>query len=246
MDLYRGTLDAGQASEVSVAHALLRLAASGASGPAVRVYRPTAPVVAFGRRDTLRPGFPAAVDVVRAAGFTPLVRAPGGRAVAYTEDSLVVDHIGTAPDSLSGMDERFRGYAQLWSEVLREYGVRARVGAVPGEYCPGAFSVNARGRVKLVGTAQRVIRGAWLFSAVAVFGGDEAVRPVLAEVYRALEEPFDGASVGSIRGEAPGTSLDSFERSVIAAYDRRFGLVPGELDGTVLARARELDGDHVL
>jgi hypothetical protein len=42
----------------------------------------------------------------------------------------------------SGIDEQFRGYAELWAGVLRGYGVDAWVGAAPGEYCPGAYSVN--------------------------------------------------------------------------------------------------------
>ncbi len=248
MDLYRGALGAGsdQALEVSVAGALLRSAGRGESGSALRVYRPTAGVVAFGRRDTLRPGFGAAVEVARRAGFTPVVRAPGGRAVAYTEDALVVDHIGTNTDALSGMDERFRGYAEVWKEVLGQHGVQAEVGAVPGEYCPGAYSVNARGRVKLVGTAQRILRGAWLFSAVVVLGGDEVLRPVLSGIYRELDMPFDGDAVGSVRTEVPGQDLTAFESTVLAAYDDRFGLTPRELDRTVLATAHEMHGDHQL
>ena len=42
---------------------------------------------------------------------------------------------------------------------LGRLGVDARVGEVPGEYCPGAFSVNARGRIKLAGVGQRLISG---------------------------------------------------------------------------------------
>lgn len=248
MDLYRGALGAGtdQALEVSLASALVRSAARGESGPLLRVYRPAAPVVAFGRRDTLRPGFDAAVGVAKEAGFTPVVRAPGGRVVAYTEDSLVVDHIGTDPDSLSGLDARFTGYADLWTGVLREQGIDARVGAVPGEYCPGAHSVNAGGTAKLVGTAQRILRRAWLFSAVAIFDGADVLRPLLTAIHENLGLPFDAESVGSVRTEAPGLSPDRFEEAVIAAYDERFGLASVRLDDDVLATAGELVDDHRL
>ncbi|PKW17120.1 lipoate--protein ligase family protein [Saccharopolyspora spinosa] len=246
MELFRGALGIGadQALEVAVAHAMLRRVSRGESGPAVRVYRPDARVVAFGRRDTLLPGFPDAVRAVRDAGFTPVVRAPGGRAVAYTERSLVVDHVGTDPGHLAGMDERFVGYAELWAGVLRNHGVGAQVGAVPGEYCPGAHSVNARGRVKLVGTAQRMVRGAWLFSAVAIFDDAEVLRPLLTEVYRHLDLPFDDDSVGSVAAESPGVSLNDFEAEVVAAYDERFGLVPTRLADDLLAKAGELVDDH--
>jgi octanoyl-[GcvH]:protein N-octanoyltransferase len=232
--------------EVAVAHALVRRVGCGESAPVIRMYRPDVPVVAFGRRDTLLPGFERAVRVVREAGFTPVVRAPGGRAVAYTPHSLVVDHVGRDQGFLSGMDERFRGYAELWSDVLREHGVDAHVGAVPGEYCPGDYSVNARGQVKLIGTAQRMVRGAWLFSAVAIFDSTEVLRPLLAEIYRCLDLPFDTGSVGSVLAEAPGASLDRMEEAVIAAYDKRFGLVPAELDDDVLSTAEDLVDDHRL
>lgn len=244
MQLFREALGGDPALDVAAANAMVRRVGKGESGAAVRVYRPRGRVVAFGRRDALRPGFAAAAGAARDAGFTPVLRAPGGLAVAYTERSLVVDHVSPDPGRLSGMDERFREYGELWAEVLRGLGVDARVGAVPGEYCPGAYSVNARGTVKLVGTAQRVIRGAWLFSAVAIFDDAEVLRPLLAEVYHHLERPFDTASVGAIRDEAAGLSLDVVEHAVLAAYGERFGLAPGCLDDRTRTAAEELLADH--
>ena len=246
VELFHGPLGADQALEVAVAHALVRRTSRGEAGAVVRVYRPEVPVVAFGRRDTLLPGFSAAVDVVRDAGFVPVVRAPGGRAVAYTEQALIVDHIGPDPGYLTGMDERFTTYAELWAGVLRERGVDARIGAVPGEYCPGAYSVNARGQAKLVGTAQRMMRGGWLFSAVAIYDGGDVLRPLLTEIYRNLQLPFDEDSVGSVREESPGLSLDHLEEAVIAAYDERFGVEPSSLNDEVLAAAHDLIDDHRL
>ncbi|MER7016168.1 lipoate--protein ligase family protein [Saccharopolyspora sp. NPDC000359] len=246
MELYRGALevDGDQASEVAVAHAMLRRVSAGEVGAGMRIYRPSGRVVAFGRRDTLLPGFPDAVRAVRGAGFTPVVRAPGGRAVAYTERSLVVDHVGPDPGYLSGMEERFTGYAELWADVLRKHGVEAEIGAVPGEYCPGAHSVNARGRVKLVGTAQRLVRGAWLFSAVVIFDDTEVLRPLLTDVYRLLDLPFDDDSVGSVVDEIPGLELDALEAEVITAYDDRYGLEPAVLPADLLTRAHDLAADH--
>ncbi|KAA5834466.1 lipoate--protein ligase family protein [Saccharopolyspora hirsuta] len=246
MELYRGALgaDGDQASEVAVAHAMLRRVSAGEAGAGMRIYRPSGRVVAFGRRDTLLPGFPDAVRAVREAGFTPVVRAPGGRAVAYTERSLVVDHVGPDPGYLSGMEERFTGYAELWADVLRKHGVEAQIGAVPGEYCPGAHSVNARGRVKLVGTAQRLVRSAWLFSAVVIFDDTDVLRPLLTDVYRLLELPFDDDSVGSVVDESPGLELGALEAEVITAYDDRYGLEPAALPADLLARAHDLAADH--
>ena len=109
-------------------------------------------MVVFGRRDTRLPGFPAAVEAARAAGFEPVVQATGGRAVAYTGAALVVDHVRHEPDTTGGQDVRFAEFGQRFVDLFRGLGVDARLGAVPGEYCPGSHSVNARGVEKLVGT----------------------------------------------------------------------------------------------
>ncbi|CAM02429.1 lipoate-protein ligase A [Saccharopolyspora erythraea NRRL 2338] len=248
MDLLHGALgaDEDQALEIAVAHALLRGVSRGDSGAVLRVYRPTAPVVAFSRRDSHLPGFDAAVRAARDAGFQPLVRPQGGRAVAYTEQSVVVDHVSPHPDFPAGLNERFTDYGHLWADVLREHGVDARVGAVPGEYCPGAYSVNARGVVKLVGTAQRLVRQAWLFSAVAIFDGAEVLRPLLTEIYAHLGLDFDGSSVGSVREEVPDLDLERFESAVIASYGALTELTPTALDDGVVSAAHDLAVDHRL
>ena len=55
------------------------------------------------------------------------------------------------------------------------------------EYCPGAFSVNARGEKKLIGAAQRAVHGSWLLSSIVVVERPEPLQAVLEVVYRALE-----------------------------------------------------------
>ena len=90
---------------------------------------------------------------------------------------------------------------ELIASALRELGVDARVGEVPGEYCPGAYSVNARGQVKLAGIGQRMIRGgAHLGGVVVASGGDEIPR-VLVPVYEALDLDWDPSTSGSVAEE---------------------------------------------
>lgn len=234
------------AMDVALAQQLVRQVGAGRRGELLRVYRPARPTVAFGRRDTLLPGFPAAAAAARDAGFLPVVRAPGGRCVAYTERALIVDHVCPDPDAFTGMDARFREFGALWAELLGAQGIDARVGEVPGEYCPGSFSVNARGRVKLVGTAQRVVRGGWLFSAALIHDDADALRPVLDAVYRGLGLPFDPVSVGAVRAERPELGLDALEDAVLAAYGRRGPLVDATLPDTVLDAAAAALPDHRL
>lgn len=218
---------AGAQAEVDGAHALLREVVDGAP-ETLRIYRPSGPTVAFGRLDSLRPGYAGAVAAARAAGFDPVVRAVGGRAVAYDSSCLVADH--AAPELAGALDtrRRFDDFGRLHTDALRSLGVDARVGQVPAEYCPGLFSVNARATVKLVGTAQRVTRGGWLFSAVIVVDGAERLRDVLAPVYAHLAMPFSPASVGAVADEVVGVSTDDVEDALLEQYARRWQLArPG-------------------
>jgi octanoyl-[GcvH]:protein N-octanoyltransferase len=232
---------AEQALELALAHALVRRASAGELDEAVRIHRPTRPVVVFGRRDTRLPGFPAAAAAARAAGFEPLVRATGGRAVAYTGAALVVDHVRHDTDAQRGQERRFEEFGDRFVEVFSRLGIEARVGAVPGEYCPGAHSVNARGVVKLVGTSQRVVRNAWLFSSLVVVGDEALLRPVLSEVYGHLGQEFDAASVGSLSGEVPGLEVDTVETALLQMYDVS---AHEPLDDVTLELARELADQH--
>ena len=61
---------------------------------------------------------------------------------------------------MAGTRERFERLGGVIVRALRGLGVDARVGEVEGEYCPGAWSVNARGQIKLAGIGQRMIAGA--------------------------------------------------------------------------------------
>ena len=226
------------ALEVAVAHALVERVNEGAFDSVVRVYRP-APTVAFGRLDRLRPGFADAVAAARAHGFEPVLRAPGGHAVAYHEGCLGIDELVGEDDPIAGMHERFASSADRVAGALRSLGVDARVGPVPREFCPGEFTVNARGEVKLVGTAQRVLRHASLLAASVAVSGADRLRAVMVDVYEALELDMDPATVGAVGG---GVSVDAVERAVLAAYQ----YVEAPLDAATLALAAELEPGHRL
>ncbi len=229
--------------ELAFAHALVLRAGRGELDEVVRVYRPLRSMVVFGRRDTRRPGFRDAVEMCRAAGFETAVRATGGRAVAYTARSIVVDHVKREPGASALQDHRFVTFGQAFAELLKRHGVDARLGPVPGEYCPGAHSVNARGQAKLVGTAQRVIRDAWLFSSLVVLDDASELRPLLAKVYGALEIPFDEASVGAVADESPRAGVQ-LERALIDELAPAATLRPSSVDTATLALARGLLSHH--
>ena len=98
-------------------------------------------------------------------------------------------------------------------------GRRCPAGAGSGEYCPGEFSINDGRGHKLVGTAQRLVRGGWLFGTVILVTDPEPVRDVLVPVYDALELPWDPQTVGAVQSSAPGVTVDDVHAAVRAAYE---------------------------
>ncbi len=231
------------ALEVAVSHALVERVSEGALGPVLRIYRP-APTLAFGRLDAIAPGFAAAAAAARAHGFEPVVRAPGGHAVAYHDGCLVVDELIPAEDPIAGLQDRFARSGEWLAEALRTLGVDARVGRVDGEFCPGDFTVSARGRVKLVGTAQRVVRHASLLAASVAVTDGAALRAVLTDVYAALELDWDPATAGAIEDDVPGVTLDAVEQAILETAPRE--VTEGSLDGETLALARDLVPRHAV
>jgi octanoyl-[GcvH]:protein N-octanoyltransferase len=229
------------ALDVAVGHALLERAARGEIEPTLRVYRP-GPTCAFGRLDTLAPGFDAAVAAARAHRFTPVLRQPGGHAAAYDSGAVCLDHVRPEAEAIPQLQARFEAAGKLFAAALRAVGVDARVGEIPGEYCPGQWTVSARGAVKLVGTAQRLVRGGSLLGAVVLVRGGARVRAVLEEVNAALGLEWDPATAGAAEDEVPGLSVDAVERAVLDAYAARFGALVdgGGLDEPTVSRAREL------
>jgi lipoate-protein ligase A len=222
--------------DIGVGPALLDAVAADGRGGWLRLYRPR-PTVAFSRRDTLSPGFGAATAAGAAAGYTPVLRAPGGRAVVYDQRALCVDLAVADPDPGAEMLTRFVAFGALLVAALSSLGVVAEVAPVPGEYCPGRYSVSSGGR-KLAGSAQRLVRGGWLLGAVLQVGRADEVRDVVRDVYAALGEPCDPDTVGAVADLAPGVSVAQAADAVRAAFGARVGLVETGAPPDLLSAAR--------
>jgi hypothetical protein len=134
--------------------------------------------------------------------------------------------------------------AGLLAAALAALGIDARVGEVPGEYCPGAWSVNARGRTKLVGIGQRLIAGGAHRGAVIVVGGSERIRQVLVPVYDALGLAWDPATAGSVEDEVGEVGLDAVEQAILSELAGRYRLSERGLDAVTLELAARLEPDH--
>jgi octanoyl-[GcvH]:protein N-octanoyltransferase len=229
--------------DTAISHAVLERVAAGELGATFRL-RAAEPVLAFGKQDANSPGFPRAVAAARAAGFAPVLRLAGGRAAVFHEGTLAFAHATPDERPTRGTRERFERTGEWLVAALRRLGVDARVGEVPGEYCPGAFSVNAGGRIKLAGVGQRLIAGAAHLGGVLVVRDTAAVRDVLIPVYDALGLDWDPATTGSVEDEVPGVSVEEVIEAIVAELGERYELHEGDFDGETLARAHELQETH--
>lgn len=178
------------------AQRLATLRTTGVADRQVRV-RPAWRMVAFGRREERLPGFDEAVQVAGRLGYAAVVRPVGGSFVPLDEGSLIVDEFGFSPPGESPQD-RYRRHTDILVAGFREWGIDARVGELPGEYCPGRFSVNHAGILKLSGTAQRVVGGAWLVSTVVRVQPADRLHRVTRACADALGVVIDPAVTGSV------------------------------------------------
>jgi octanoyl-[GcvH]:protein N-octanoyltransferase len=225
----------------AVSRTILERVAAGELPPTIRIHRP-ASEVAFGRQDVASPGYAEAVEAARAAGFAAVERLAGGRAAVFHPGTIAIARAYADPQPPKRTYARFEEMAELIASALRELGVDARVGEVPGEYCPGAYSVNARGAVKLAGIGQRMIRGGAHLGGVVVASGGDEIAGVLVPVYEALDLDWDPATSGSVAEEL-GREVDpgELEEALIAELGKRYELVSSELnEELVSAAARSL------
>jgi len=225
----------------AISRTILERVAAGELPPTIRIHRPGREV-AFGRQDLANPGYADAADAARATGFAAVERLAGGRAAVFTEGTIAIARAYSDPQPPKRTYARFEEMSDLIASALRELGVDARVGEVPGEYCPGAYSVNARGAVKLAGIGQRMIRGGAHMGGVVVASGGDEIAGVLVPVYEALGLDWDPATSGSVAEEL-GRQVDpgELEEALIGELAKSYELVSSELDEeTVSAAARSL------
>jgi lipoate-protein ligase A len=242
VDVIRDSFPSRPALDIAVSHALLLEVAGGERAPALRVYHPGA-TLAFGRLDRLREGFAEAAAAARGHGYQPVLRIAGGHAAAYHPACVVYEEI--VPDSDIGkLHRRFRHASALIVDALRALGADVAVGQLPGEYCPGAYSVIAAERLKVAGLAQRVIRGGALLSAVVVVANGADVREVLIAVYAALGLDWDPRTAGAVEDVRPSAGAAAVARALVAAAATRRELSEGALGEATLEHAQELLPQH--
>ncbi len=231
------------ALDTALSRALLERASAGAEPETLRLYR-ARPEVAFGPADTASPGYARAAAAARALGFAPIERLAGGRAAVFHKGTLAFAWAVPAETPRLGIRARFEELAALVESALGALGVDARVGEVPGEYCPGPYSVSARGERKLMGVGQRLLAGAAHVGGVIVVHDAARVREALLPVYEALGVAWRPEATGAVEEEAPGATTEAVADALLAAFGERYELLPGAPSTAALTRARALEPVH--
>jgi octanoyl-[GcvH]:protein N-octanoyltransferase len=243
--VYEESFPERPAFDTALSRALLLAVGEGRSPAALRLYDP-GDVVAFSLLDRVQPGFREAVLAARARGFEAVLRLAGGRAAVFTRETLGFAWCVPDVEPRAHIGPRFEEIAGAVAAALRALGVDARVGAVPGEYCPGEHSVNARGKVKLAGIGQRIVRGAAHVGGVIVLGGGARIRAVLEPVYAKMSFAWDPATVGSLEAEVGPVPRAKLVEALLAELGRAHALERAPLPPALLAAAEAGAHEHAL
>ena len=232
------------ALDVAVSRVILERVSGGEEPETLRLYRPGA-MVAFGPQDTRAPGYRQAVEAARTAGFEAVRRLSGGRAAVFHEETIAFAWTIPDPDPRGSVDRRFQELSCIMANAFRRLGIDVQVGEVPGEYCPGRYSVNARGKKKLMGVGQRLTSAAVHVGGVVVVGGSIRIRDVLLPVYEALHVEWNPTTVGSVQCEVPGTGYDEVRDAVLDGFTARYELAHEQLTPEAIDLSEQLRSEHL-
>lgn len=243
--LLRDSFSDDPALDAAVSRALMLRVAARELPETLRIAVPGT-TVAFAKRDAVAPGYDEAVRAARERGFAATLRLAGGRAAVFHEGTMEIGHAVPDDEPRAGIHPRFESTAGRLARALAKLGVDARVGEVAGEYCPGRYSVNARGAVKLAGIGQRLVGGGSHTGVVLVVEGEERVNEAIEPVYAALGLDWDPAVTGSVRSESAGATWSAVRDAIVAEYAQDYDVVEDAVDSTTLRLARKLTGSDPL
>jgi octanoyl-[GcvH]:protein N-octanoyltransferase len=236
-------VDADPALDTATSRAILQRVDAGELPATLRLSRPRR-ILAFSARDARTGGFDAAVAAARAGGFTPVLRLAGGRAAVFTPDTIAFAWAVPSPTPGDDIEPRFALMASALRAAFRALGADARVGEVPGEYCPGSWSINAGGRRKLAGIGQRLLRRSAHTGGVVVVDDAAAINAALTPVHAAMGVPWDPAATGAVADEVGGVDWATVRDAIVEAFADRGELEPWSLDDATRRLAEELAPRH--
>jgi octanoyl-[GcvH]:protein N-octanoyltransferase len=165
---------------------------------AILRFRRPRPTAAFSPQDTTHPDYELVKQRAKARGFAPIERGTGGRLTLFDENALGITIIAPHAAPHAHMIKRYEVLSGAIALGLQKLGIDARVGELANEYCPGKYSVNAEGRIKLVGVAQRMNQRCLQMGAIVAVNRSEEACAGIAEAYRGMGLNFDSQTYGGI------------------------------------------------
>jgi octanoyl-[GcvH]:protein N-octanoyltransferase len=223
--------------------------AAGERPPTVSI-TPSTRHVGVTRRDTFRPGFTDAVQASNEEGYPVLVRTAGGGATVAGPGTFGFSIVRPASDHEARREihDRYDEAAALVLGAFGRLGVRAQVGEVRDEFCPGDHSIRVgswEGGMKVVGIAQRITRRATSVGGIVLVEGEDELARILERVYGAMRLPFRKESVGSLRRAGSDAGVEEVVEAFAAEAKLRYGATRVPLDGRTLELARDSGGAHL-
>ncbi|MDJ0663793.1 MAG: lipoate--protein ligase family protein [Acidimicrobiia bacterium] len=225
--------------DTALSKVILDKVSAGEMPGTLRLYVPGREV-AFGKRDAVAPEYPQAVAAAREAGFTPVERLAGGRAAVFTEHTIAFSLAVPEKDPRTTIYERFDEVTGLIVAAFARLGVSAQVGEVPGEYCPGEYSVNHDGRLKLMGVGQRLAKRAAHIGGVITVAHTDLLLRALIPVYRALNLEWRPATVGTLADIRSGVTTDDTLGALKAVFSDHFEITRDRIHSDLVETARPL------
>lgn len=235
------SFDAPPELDTAISATTLKAVASGELPDLFRIHIP-ARVVAFGRQDTHTPGFNRAVAACKAEGFTPVIRLAGGRAAVFHEGTLAFSWQTRTDQPKLGITERFEFITSVLVAALYSMGFNADVGEVPGEYCPGRYSIHISQK-KVAGVGQRLVSGAAHVGGVLAVSDPASINRVLTPVYEAMELAWDSNVTGAV-SDFSNVPINAVSAAVTDQLGERISLAQTSLPSDLMEKAAGLVPNH--
>ncbi|MGZ4248167.1 MAG: lipoyl protein ligase domain-containing protein [Solirubrobacteraceae bacterium] len=232
------------ALDVAVSHALLNRAARKGFG-SLRLWRPLSPALSVGRLDVRHPRLDEVLALARAAAVTPVRRLAGGHAATLDSGCLCLGWAQAHP-RLEESSARYELIAGALVEALGALDVQSSLGESPGEWCPGAWSVQGPSG-KLAGLAQRVVSGGAWCEALIVIRAAPELRALARQAHRVLDLEWGESAQGELAELVPAAPdlHMALSGALTQALARRLGPIKRHrLPADVHADARALVGGH--
>lgn len=230
--------------DTALSKLILERVSAGTMPATIRLYVPGREV-AFGRRDVMTPLYPAAVAAARAVGFEPVERLAGGRAAVFTEHTIAFSLAVPDPDPRTTIYTRFQDMSDLVVAACRRLGVKTQIGEISGEYCPGEYSVNHDGRIKLMGVGQRLAKKAAHVGGVIAVDRTDLLLSALIPVYRALDLEWRPVTAGSLGDVNPAVHNEDVLVALKAELGDRYQITRGRLSPDLVEEATTLAKNYL-